>query len=61
MIDYVSLYAKRLAEDASLFRQQKMLIDSQIKASRQIFANRFGTGAEFKRNARRYLREMGLI
>lgn len=60
-IDYVTYYAERLREDNSIFKQQKMLIESQMKASQELFRKMFGTGEEFKRNARKYLRERGLI
>lgn len=58
---YVELYAKALRKDNSLFKQQKMLIESQLQSSRDTFRNMFGTGEEFKRNARKYLRGIGLI
>ncbi len=59
-LDYVGLYAKALREDSSLFTQHKMLIDSQIKSSRELFANRF-KGKVFEVEARKYLRNRGLI
>jgi len=37
-----------------------MLIDSQIKASRSLFKT-FGKEEEFKLNARRYLKGVGLL
>ena len=36
-IDYVIYYARKLKEDNSYFKQQKMLIDSQIDSSRELF------------------------
>lgn len=60
-MDYVRFYAKKLAEDNSLFAQQKMLIESQMLASRSLFKSRFGTGEAFKQSARRYLRAMGIL
>jgi len=45
----------------TLFEQQKILIESQINSSRQIFKEMFGTGEEFKVNARKYLRGINLI
>ena len=60
-MDYVELYANRLKEDNSLFRQQKMLIESQMHASASLFRNRFGKGKEFKINARKYLRGIGIL
>jgi len=60
-MDYVELYAEKLKKDPSLFKQQKMLIDSQIKASQSLFTNMFGVGEEFKKNAREYLKGIGLL
>jgi len=60
-MDYVELYAKKLREDNSLFKQQKMLIESQMKSSSQFFRNCFGEGEDFKKNARIYLRKVGLL
>lgn len=56
-MDYVELYAKKLKEDNSLFRQQKKLIESQLKSSSSLFKNMFGK-ADFKENARKYLRKI---
>ncbi len=60
-MDYIELYANRLKEDNSLFKQQKMLIESQMHASASLFRNRFGKGKEFKANARKYLKSVGII
>lgn len=60
-VDYVEFYAKKLKEDNSLFKQQKRLIESQLNASKQLYRNMFGTGEEFKKNAREYLRKKGII
>lgn len=59
-MDYVELYAKKLKEDNSLFKQQKMIIESQIKSSNSLFLNMFGN-KNFKQNARIYLKSVGLI
>lgn len=59
MIDYVTLYAEKLKKDSSIFKQQKMLIESQLDSSRELFKNMFGKN--FKANARKYLKEIGLI
>lgn len=59
-LDYVELYANKLKEDNKLFLQQKKLIESQLHASSSIFRNRFGK-KDFKKNARIYLKEIGLI
>ena len=55
-LGYVELYAKKMKVDNSYFKQQKILIESQIKASSIIFRNKFGRGEMFKNNARKYLR-----
>lgn len=60
-VDYVVLYAKRLKEDGSLFKKQKILIESQMKSSKEIFKNRFGMGKEFLTNARVYLKRLEMI
>ncbi|MDP3990383.1 MAG: hypothetical protein Q8Q01_04215 [archaeon] len=59
-LDYVSFYAKKLREDNKFFIQQKMLIDSQIKASSSLFKNRFSE-KNFKKESRKYLRSIGLL
>ena len=41
-MDYVELYAKTLKNNPELFKQQKILIESQLKASRELFLKRFG-------------------
>ena len=57
-IDFIDLYARRLKEDNSLFSQQKVLIESQMKSSRSFFRNFFR--GDFKKNARDYLKKRGL-
>jgi hypothetical protein len=59
-IDYVKLYAEKLKNNPDLFRQQKMLIESQLHASSSLFNNMF-SGKNFKENARKYLKNIGLI
>jgi len=59
-LNYVELYSKELKENPKLFSQQKMLINSQIKASNSLFKN-FGKGEKFKQNARKYLKGVNLI
>lgn len=58
-VDYVELYAKKLREDNSFFEQQKDLIESQLDGSSSLFRNMFGDN--FKVNARKYLKKIGLI
>ncbi len=57
--DYVVFYARKLKDNKELFKQQKKLIESQMKSSREIFRKKFGRN--FKENARKYLREIGII
>ncbi len=60
-IDYVEFYAKALKNNSKYFKQQKMLIESQLKSSKEIFKKRFGTGETFKLNAREYLKNTGRL
>jgi hypothetical protein len=60
-MDYVKIYAEKLKKNNLYFRQYKELIDSQIQSSKEIFIKKFGTGKNFKKNAREYLRKVGLI
>ena len=50
-LDYVELYAEKLKKDNRLFKQQKKLIESQLKSSSSLFRNMFGT-AKLKEKAR---------
>ena len=59
-LDYVELYATILKDDNRLFEQQKKLVESQLKSSKIIFLKRFGD-KNFIKNARKYLKEIGLI
>jgi hypothetical protein len=59
-LDYVEMYAERLRKDNRLFAQQKMLIDSQMRASRSFFGVML-SGPDFKRQAREYLKKVGLL
>ena len=59
--DYILLYAEELKLNPSeIFRQQKILIDSQINSSRSFFQNLFNK-KNFKEEARKYLKERKLI
>ena len=58
-LDYVEMYAEKLKNDNRLFKQQKMLIESQLISSRSFFRNMFPTN--FKSGARKYLKAVGLI
>ena len=58
-LDYVEFYAKQLKNDNRFFKQQKSIIESQIKASSSLFRNI--PGRDFKKEARKYLRSVGLL
>ncbi len=58
-LDYVVLYAKKLKENNKLFKQQKQLIEDQLRASQSLFKNSFR--GDFKLNARKYLKGIKLI
>ncbi len=57
--DYVVMYAEMLKKDNALFKQQKMLIESQMRSSSSLFRNMFVK--DFKENARIYLRKTGIL
>tara|TARA_Y100000310_G_C20379859_1_gene667562 strand:+ start:251 stop:439 length:189 start_codon:yes stop_codon:yes gene_type:complete len=58
-IDYIKIYAEKLKQDNSIFKQQKLLIESQMKGSSSLFKNMFKKN--FKKEARDYLKKRGLI
>lgn len=58
-MDYVEFYANKLKLDNTIFKQQKKLIESQLKSSSDIFKQKFGKN--FKLNARKYLKEQRII
>ena len=51
-LDFVEFYAEELKNNNDLFSQQKVIIDSQIKASLSLFSNMFGT-KNFKKKSKR--------
>ncbi|MEK6871575.1 MAG: hypothetical protein AABX16_01595 [Nanoarchaeota archaeon] len=59
-LQYVIYYAEKLKDNSQFFKQQKMLIESQMRASHSFFLNVFGK-KNFKEKARKYLKERGLI
>lgn len=59
-LDYVKLYAQKLKQNNNLFKQQKLLIESQMKGSTSLFRNFLGKG-HFKEHAREYLRNVGIL
>ncbi len=60
-MDYVEFYAQKLKDNNLYFKKQKELIESQMKASREIFRNGFGKGKVFRINAREYLKKLGAL
>ncbi|MBI2133415.1 hypothetical protein HYU11_01895 [Candidatus Woesearchaeota archaeon] len=59
-IDYIRLHAEKIRKDSRHFAQQKMLIDSQIQASRSFFQRKF-SGKDFNTEARKHLKGIGLL
>ena len=59
-LEYVQMYADKLKNNPGLFCQQKMLIDSQITASRSLFGHMLEK-SDFKAEARTYLKKIGLL
>ncbi len=59
-LDYVKVYSKKMRLDKSLFDQQKRLIEDQLKSSSSLFREMF-KNKDFKLNARKYLKSVGLI
>ncbi len=59
-LDYIILYSERLKKDNSLFKQQKMIIESQMKASSSLFRKMF-RDKNFRTEARKYLRAVTII
>ena len=60
-MDYVRIYAKALKENPRYFKQQRILINSQLKSSKALFRKIFGTGENFKFKARKYLKNIGKL
>ena len=59
-LDYVEFYANQLKDNNELFKQHKKFIEAQFTASSSLFRNMF-KGKDFKTEARKYLKEIGLI
>jgi len=59
-LDYVVFYASKLKEDKRYFVQHKNLIEGQMKSGLELVQKRFG-GVDFKKNARAYLKRIGLL
>lgn len=60
-LDYVEHYAAKLKENADFFKQQKLIIESQLHSSTMLFKGMFGKGKQFKINARKYLKNTDRI
>jgi len=60
-LDYIEFYACELKKNNSFFNQQKMLIESQLQSSSSLFRKMFVSQKNFKDNARKYLKGIGLI
>lgn len=58
-LDYVVFYALKMKSNSELFSQQKIFLESQLKASQSLFS-KFGK-KDFKKFAREYLSKRGLI
>lgn len=58
--EFVEYFAIRLRDDNRLFLLQKKLIESYLHSLDNYFKNKFGD-KNFKENARKYLRKIGLI
>ena len=58
-LDYVELYSEKLRENSDLFIQQKKLIETQLHSSSSLFKSVCGNN--FKLEARKYLRGIGLL
>jgi len=59
-LDYIEIYAEKLKKDNRLFEQHRIFIESQLKASLSLFHNMFSE-SDFKKEARKYLKERLLI
>lgn len=62
-INFVKYWAEyiRTHSDLDWSKQQNMLINSQIQSSQSLFSNTFGQGEDFKKNAREYLKNIGVL
>lgn len=58
-LDYVQLYAEKMRKDNTLFKQQKKLIEAQLRGSSSLFRKMFSENFEVQ--AREYLRKVGLL
>lgn len=57
-MDYIEHYAVQLRENPVFFKQQKLIIESQLRGSLLLFRGMFGEGGKFKINARKYLKSI---
>ena len=59
-LDYVEIYAEKLKENPKFFKQQKKLIESQLKSSSELIKQRFPK-ENFKISMRNHLRKIGIL
>ena len=62
-LNFVKFWAKyvKTHKDKEWSRQQNVLINSQLQSSSSFFKNMFSKEPNFKINARKYLKKIGLI
>lgn len=58
-MNYIIYYSEKLKKDASIFEQQKRLIESQLIASKTLYKNMFKK--KFKKEARIFLKKKNMI
>ncbi|MCK5149516.1 hypothetical protein KAJ87_01155 [Candidatus Pacearchaeota archaeon] len=56
-LDYIELYAEKLRENPKFFKQQKELIESQLKSSSALTKKRFSK-KDFKDKVRIHLKKI---
>ena len=59
-LEFIEYFAIKLRNDNRLFLLQKKLIESYLHSLHNYFKNKFGD-KNFKENARKYLKKIGLI
>ncbi len=59
-LDYVEIYARKLKENSKFFKQQKKLIESQLKSSSQLAKQKFPK-ENFKITMRNHLKKIGVL
>jgi len=59
-LDYVEIYAENLKNNPKFFKQQKKLIESQLKSSSELTKKRFPK-ENFKITMRAHLKKIGVL